>query len=211
MKKNNLTDNINFENISAQNQYFKILLNTLSELIWLKDIDGYYLYCNKEFELFFGATEAEIIGKTDFDFVDEKLAKFFRENDLKALNSDQATVNEEWVTYASIEKKVYLKTTKTPLYGANGKLTGILGIGHDITYLKESEDKLLYANERLNRMAIIDALTNIPNRRAYDVHLTTQWNQCRRDQKLLSLLIIDVDFFKQYNDFYGHAVGDECL
>ncbi|QBG35659.1 sensor domain-containing diguanylate cyclase [Litorilituus sediminis] len=198
-------------NILAKDNNFKILLNTLPDLIWLKDPDGIYLYCNHEFELFFGATEAEIVGKTDFDFVDATLAQFFRDNDLKALNCDKATVNEEWVSYAAIKKNVYLKTTKTPMYSADGKLIGVLGIGHDITHLKETEGNLRFANNQLSKIACTDGLTNIPNRRAFDKHLNQQWNFCKREQVPLALLLIDVDFFKEYNDHYGHIYGDRCL
>jgi len=62
------------ENERAQ---LRTLLDTLPDLIWLKDPDGIYLSCNKRFEEFFGASEAQICGKTDFDFVDRELAEFF--------------------------------------------------------------------------------------------------------------------------------------
>lgn len=63
----------------------------------------------------------------------------------------------------------------------------------------------------LNEIALMDGLTGIANRRKFDNELQSDWLQCSRDKQPLSLLIIDVDFFKLYNDRYGHLMGDECL
>lgn len=70
--------------------------------------------------------------------------------------------------------------------------------------LKAKSDLLL-------KLASLDGLTEIPNRRAFDAALERQWNQSKRTTMPLSLLMVDIDAFKQYNDYYGHPVGDECL
>lgn len=74
-----------FDALTAQKIRLELLLKTIPELIWLKDKDGIYMFCNPSFEDFFGAKEEEIVGKSDFDFVDEKLAEFFRQNDKNAM------------------------------------------------------------------------------------------------------------------------------
>ena len=66
-------------------------------------------------------------------------------------------------------------------------------------------------SDLLEKLASLDGLTEIPNRRAFDAALERQWNQSKRTNMPLSLLIIDIDAFKQYNDYYGHPMGDECL
>jgi diguanylate cyclase (GGDEF)-like protein len=63
----------------------------------------------------------------------------------------------------------------------------------------------------LKSIALIDGLTGVANRRRYDEYLQTQWSQCARDNQPLSILMIDVDYFKRYNDCYGHQKGDEAL
>ncbi len=65
--------------------------------------------------------------------------------------------------------------------------------------------------DMLEKLVSIDGLTEIPNRRSFDETLTTEWNRAKRDKESLSLVLIDIDFFKKYNDSYGHAAGDECL
>ncbi len=63
----------------------------------------------------------------------------------------------------------------------------------------------------LNHLASIDGLTNAPNRRQFDGLLDQEWRRCQRAAKALSVIMIDVDFFKAYNDIYGHGKGDDCL
>ena len=115
------------------------LVQTIPDLIWLKDKDGVYLSCNTMFERFFGAREADIAGKTDYDFVDRELADAFREHDNKAMAAGKTTSNEEWITFADDGHRVFLDTIKTPMYNAQGTLIGVLGIGRDITNRRSVE------------------------------------------------------------------------
>lgn len=138
--------------ISLQKHYLEKLSNseilkqnilcTIPQLIWLKDTNGVYLACNPEFERFFGAKEKDIIGKTDYDFVDKKLADFFREHDKKAMQNDKHTINDEWIKYADDGHSALLETVKTPLRDKDGKVIGVLGISHDITQRQKREKKL---------------------------------------------------------------------
>lgn len=127
----------------------RTLLNTIPDLVWLKDPEGIYLACNKEFELFFGATEAEIVGKTDHDFVDRELADFFRQKDREAMAAGKPTANEEWVTYANDGPRVLLETIKTPMRDAAGELIGVLGIARDITKARQDQEELRHTAQRL--------------------------------------------------------------
>jgi len=71
--------------------------------------------------------------------------------------------------------------------------------------------QLKEANEQLNRLSMIDGLTNIANRRLFDKKIEHEWKRALRSQKSLSLIMIDIDYFKLYNDTFGHQAGDECL
>jgi diguanylate cyclase (GGDEF)-like protein len=66
-------------------------------------------------------------------------------------------------------------------------------------------------SDLLENMAMIDALTHLPNRRRFDETLENEWKRCQREQQPLSLLMMDIDYFKPYNDHYGHSTGDSCL
>lgn len=67
------------------------------------------------------------------------------------------------------------------------------------------------ANKELQRLSMTDGLTGIANRRLFDESLAREWRRCSRLKKPLSVVMFDVDFFKKYNDKYGHQAGDECL
>ena len=121
------------EALRENERRIRTLVQTIPDLIWLKDKNGVYLSCNTMFERFFGACEADILGKTDYDFVSRELADSFRENDLKAMTSAMTTSNEEWITFADDGHRAFLDTIKTPMYDARGTLIGVLGIGRDIT------------------------------------------------------------------------------
>lgn len=124
------------------------LLNTIPDLVWLKDTEGIYLQCNKRFEDFFGSKQNEIIGKTDYDFVDKQTADYFRAHDKKAMLVGGPTINEEQITFAIDGHKEYLETIKMPLYDIDKKIVGILGIGRDITQRISVEKELIRAKEK---------------------------------------------------------------
>ena len=130
------------ESLRLSESRMRSLVQTIPDLIWLKDKDGVFLSCNTMFEHYFGASEAEIIGKTDYDFVDRELAEFFREHDRQAIAAGKPTKNEEWGTFADDGHRALLETTKTPMYDLEGQLIRVLGIAHDITERKRAEEAL---------------------------------------------------------------------
>lgn len=77
--------------------------------------------------------------------------------------------------------------------------------------LGQTLDALQEANLKLERLARLDGLTQIPNRRYFDEFLDQEWRRMAREKQFLSLIMLDVDYFKLYNDFYGHQARDKCL
>ena len=138
-----ITDRKHAEKTLADKEaQLRTLLQTIPDLIWLKDVNGVYMTCNKMFEQFFGSPESEIIGKTDYDFVDKDLAELFRNNDQKVMKAGKPSINEEWITFASDGHKALLETIKMPMYNTKNEIIGVLGVGRDITYRKHSEEML---------------------------------------------------------------------
>ncbi len=147
-----ITERYRAEQALRQNELRqRALLEALPDLVWLKDAEGVYLACNPRFERFFGATEAQIVGRTDYDFVDRELADFFRENDRAAMAAGRPCVNEEEITFADDGHREHLETIKTPMFDADGELVGILGIARDITGRKRDEAELESRVEELQR------------------------------------------------------------
>ncbi|WP_079433290.1 PAS domain S-box protein [Zoogloea sp. LCSB751] len=135
--------------LSNERSFLRTLIDTLPDLVWLKDADGVYLRCNQRFEQFCGATEREVIGKTDYDFVSKALADFFRDHDRMAMEKSAPCINEEEISFASDGHREILETTKIPMRGENGELIGVLGIGHDITRRKLSQLALENSEKQL--------------------------------------------------------------
>ncbi len=134
------------ENIRRNQLLMRSVIDAIPDLIFFKDNKGKYLGCNAAFERYFGSPEALIAGKTDFDFVDQKTAAFFREQDALMLASGKPRTNEEYITYPDGHKAM-MEVVKIP-YHYGGESPGVIGIGHDITQRKEKLQALHESEER---------------------------------------------------------------
>nr|WP_259457952.1 sensor domain-containing diguanylate cyclase [Salipaludibacillus neizhouensis] len=114
------------------------------------------------------------------------------------------------VVSGSNQRKV-LSVNGTPLYDHTGKLIAALLSIVDITVKKQTESELIQANKLLKRLAEQDGLTGVSNRRHFDNELQNYWESSLNNNTPLSLIMLDIDYFKLYNDEYGHQAGDDCL
>jgi diguanylate cyclase (GGDEF)-like protein/PAS domain S-box-containing protein len=101
--------------------------------------------------------------------------------------------------------------TATRFRGPDGEFMGIVEAFKNISERKRAEEAIQKANLELERLARIDGLTQVANRRTFDESLDREWRRLWREQKPLALIMCDVDCFKAYNDTYGHQLGDDCL
>lgn len=93
----------------------------------------------------------------------------------------------------------------------DGSVNSLIGFMFDISERKRNEQQLIELQHELERLSFKDGLTGVGNRRHFETTLATEWNNAQREHKPLSLILLDIDFFKQYNDHYGHVAGDDCL
>ncbi|MCK5542019.1 MAG: diguanylate cyclase [Desulfobacterales bacterium] len=166
-----------------------------SELAWMLGYDSPDVFINKKKKNFYSI------------FADSKKADEFK-NFLKEadeVNRFRCELNNKngtplWtVFYARIERdKDY-------------RITGFNGFVIDISETIRAENALKDANETLMLLSVQDGLTKIPNRRKFDEFLANEWARHNRDKNELAVIICDIDFFKFYNDTYGHQEGDDCL
>jgi diguanylate cyclase (GGDEF)-like protein len=92
-----------------------------------------------------------------------------------------------------------------------GEVEALVGFMFDISERKKTEEELLRLQKELEELSFKDGLTGVANRRMFDSILEIEWDNARRNHQPLSLLMLDIDYFKQYNDQYGHVMGDDCL
>jgi diguanylate cyclase (GGDEF)-like protein/PAS domain S-box-containing protein len=92
-----------------------------------------------------------------------------------------------------------------------GEVDALIGFMFDIDERKRNEAKLEVLQKELEELSFKDGLTGVANRRRFDAVMALEWNNALRHNLPLSLVMIDIDYFKQYNDRYGHIEGDTCL
>jgi diguanylate cyclase (GGDEF)-like protein len=111
---------------------------------------------------------------------------------------------ESWCDMPRAGRRRYLAADASPIFDANGKLSAVVETLRDLT-----DEKM--AQAALEQLATRDGLTGLANRRCFDDTLQAEWARALRQMQPLSLLMVDVDNFKAYNDAHGHLGGDECL
>jgi diguanylate cyclase (GGDEF)-like protein/PAS domain S-box-containing protein len=119
--------------ITVAKDQLKALLDAIPDLVWLKDANGVFLSCNPQLARYFNASEADIVGRTDYEFVDQAIADSFRDNDRKAMEANQPRANEEWLTFTQDGYRGLFETIKAPMRGSDGALIGVVGISRDVT------------------------------------------------------------------------------
>ncbi len=158
--------------LEREHSLLKSLVDALPDLFWVKDPEGVYLACNRRFESLYGRSAADIIGKTDRDFVDETMADFFRQHDLAAMAKGGPSMNEELLRFASDGHEELTETIKTPVLDSNAKVLGVMGIGRDITQRAKAQAERAELLERLQKIA-----RHVPGL-VYQYHLRPDGSAC---------------------------------
>jgi diguanylate cyclase (GGDEF)-like protein/PAS domain S-box-containing protein len=182
----------------------KTLVHAIPDVVWFKDTQERFQFCNARFESYFGATEEQIVGQKASVFVGPDRAAMFRMGDQLAIEQGTSYISEEWVTFASDGHKELLEVTKSPVFSEDGKLLGVLGIGRDVSRRRQLE-------EQTKDRAFFDGLTKLPNRYLLEDRLKIAMSSSKRNANYCALLFMDLDSFKGLNDQHGHVLGDVVL
>ena len=134
--------------INEQHQLLLNVTNTISDLLFYKDLDFRYIGCNQAFSDFLGLPIEFIVGRTDYELFEKEYADLFRCKDTEVLESLQTQSNHEWVAHAD-GRMIYLLAQKSPLIDVAGNLIGLVGISRDLSEMHHLEEKLHKANEHL--------------------------------------------------------------
>ena len=132
------------------NKFYETVLNTIPGLIWIKDLNGTYVFCNNRLEEYLGTNKLNIQGKTTYDFTDRESADLASKYDQEVIRKETPVVSEEWITCAKTGQKEFLEVKRIPMYNNQDGLIGVLGITRDITARQVSEEKLRQSEERFS-------------------------------------------------------------
>lgn len=202
---------------------YSILLDESSDPIFMFSPQGQYLYVNKAFADGVNRNIDEIIHKKIWDvFPQDEADKRFTVVKW-VFENGQTRVIEVRVPRADGDR--YYITTAKPVIDVDGKVASVICISKEITERKRMEEELRYANEQLSlqlaeietlhetlrEQAIRDPLTGLYNLRFLTESLKREIAQATRDKTSVSVVLLDIDHFKAFNDTYGHKAGDEVL
>lgn len=198
--------NLNFYELKYTSSHFKTLLANLNSGILAEDTMGNITFINKKFCNMFkiNTTPEELIGKNS-DIVLEDMFYFLNNKD-NFIKRNKVLIKNQKLLY---NEELTLKDGRTverdyiPIFNEDEY------IGHYWSYNDISRRKFI--ENRLKNLSEIDGLTGIPNRRTFNESFKYQWNKSMLNNTPLSIIMLDIDYFKLYNDNYGHLGGDECL
>jgi len=189
----------------AKEAHFRLLAEQSSDMVSRIGLDNRLLYVSPSCVRIIGWSAEELLGTSavagihpeDMERVEQAITA------LKNGEAEEArfVYRQRHRDKSEIWAEAALHVTRA---SDSGEIDGVVAVVRDMTAQKDLQDKLA-------SLATTDGLTGLANRRAFDERLQEEWARARRDCTQLSLLLIDVDHFKKFNDHYGHQAGDGCL
>ncbi len=199
-------------NLKQQEQHLKDIFGFAPIGIYHVNMEGKMTSANPEYAWMLGYESAESVVEqiTDFSsqiFFDKEKSDEFMFGVHEAEEVIRFRCRLKRKDHSFVWVLCYARST----HDESGRMSGFNGFSIDISETVRAEQELKKVNEKLKMLSVIDGLTQIPNRRRFDEYLDAEWKRHYRDKESLSLIICDIDFFKLYNDHYGHQGGDDCL
>jgi two-component system cell cycle response regulator len=192
------------ETQEEQAERLRTIVNNMAEGLLIIEADGRIQFTNPACDKYLGYQENELAGRAIADLLNPLVAQEYLDY-FERYAATPETAHSHGTREVIIRHRngssVCMDLTLTPMYLRQPLFIGLL---HDITHHKQSEDAL-------QRAAMVDPLTKIANRRHFDAFLEKEWQRAMRSGLPLSLVVLDVDHFKLYNDTLGHPAGDACL
>lgn len=200
---------LNMENaLRERESRYRLLADNIADVVILLDRFGNFLYVSHSVEFVLGLDPADLIGRSCLELVHPDDVAAVRAANAK-LTDSSATQNVVFRTYRDDKSVAWVEINFKLAERAEDadERIEIVGVLRDVTQRKLMQDELTALNARLAELATTDGLTGLANRRTLDGFLDRTFAQ---DDKL-SVLLIDIDHFKGYNDSMGHQAGDGCL
>lgn len=198
--------------LDSDNAVYRTLLESTKAIPWKIDwATMKFAYIGPQIEPLLGWTQDSWVSAEDWAMRIHPEDRDYVVN--FCISQSKAGVDHE-ADYRALTKNngyVWIRDVVHVARNENGEVESLIGFMFDISERKKAEEKLTSLQKELESFSFKDSLTGVANRRKFDASLDLEWASARRSALPLSLIMLDVDFFKQYNDRYGHIQGDECL
>lgn len=198
--------------LDADQDVYRTLLESTKAIPWKIDWSTTrFTYIGPQIESLLGWSQASWLGVEDW------AARIHEEDRERVVNfcvsQSQAGIDHE-ADYRALKPDgsyVWIRDVVHVVRNEAGEVQALVGFMFDINARKHTEDRLLQLQRELEALSYQDGLTGIANRRRFDSVIEAEWAQACSTGRPLSLILADIDDFKQYNDRYGHLQGDDCL
>lgn len=216
--------------LAKSEKHYRFMLENSADTFWELDPQFRFTYVSEADHRTRGFEASEVIGQSLFSMLPPDSLQKVQEGIATRQQAEQqgeatGSMRFEFEMYCNDGSTVWAESNSMPLRDTAGNIIGFHGVTRDITEQKRHRTKLLQVNEqlvrqlheiqelqsRLQEQAIRDALTGLFNRRYLDETLPRELSRAKRDGYWLSLIMVDIDHFKQVNDTYGHSAGDEVI
>ena len=189
---------------------YRLLAENAKDVVTRVDVNGKRLYISPSIEKLLGWTATEIVHQSAYSNVHPAHREIVKKV-LEALGPDNPTASCEYLTRRKDGTYVWVEAQMSYVADPLEPTPEIVAVVRDISKRKAAEEQLMTVNAQLKALSETDTLTGVANRRRFDDMLDREFNRCQRSKSPLSLLFIDIDKFKSFNDTYGHGAGDDCI
>lgn len=191
---------------------YKTLLESTNAIPWKIDWKTMtFAYIGPQIEKLLGWSQASWVSAEDWS---DRMHPEDRERVVNFCISQSQAGTDHEADYRALTddgRYVWIRDVVHVVRDASGEVDSLIGFMFDISERKKTEEQLVILQKELEALSFRDGLTGVANRRMLDSTLELEWTLARRNNQPLSLIMLDIDFFKQYNDHYGHIQGDDCL
>ncbi|WP_020407811.1 sensor domain-containing diguanylate cyclase [Hahella ganghwensis] len=196
---------------SVSLRYLAHIFDHAHDAIIATTCDGTIVKWNRAAHELFGVSTEHAFGQSVFQVAGEewpaRLEKLY-----KTITSSGPEHSENEIAFlGENQQQIYVSVTLSLIRDASGEAIGVSAFVRDVTEQKVTEQILEKMRRDLERMSYEDGLTGVANRRMFDTTIEREWRRMKRNNLPLSLILMDIDYFKKYNDHYGHQMGDHCL
>ncbi|MBT8767043.1 GGDEF domain-containing protein [Metapseudomonas boanensis] len=200
------------DEVETNNAVYKTLLESTKAIPWKIDWKTMtFAYIGPQIETLLGWSRSSWVSVNDWA---ERMHPEDREKVVAFCVAQSQAGTDHEADYRALTAAgdyVWIRDVVHVMRHADGEVEALIGFMFDISERKKAEEELIRLQKQLEEYSYKDGLTGVANRRMFDSVLDVEWANARRTHQPLSLILLDIDYFKQYNDHYGHIQGDDCL